>query len=260
MNAREGMRRLAFVLGVAGSLTGAVFGYQNARDVWNARSAHKRFESLVTTPAIQKDLKKVVDTIQKGRSENLWFPIPQNQKSLPQSLSPEEILPSLSPEELLQGQVAPEKPPEHQKLPEEERKKLDSIVDRMIDRGEPRDKIQNAVDQYKKAYVLSTLSDEQLQVYKNLLENTPSGERQKLARFDRKADGDGIDQFTVDPSTSTVTSIQLSTGELLSRTPPPTLVAWIALPLYPLIGFLLPWGAVRLLTWVGAGFFSKQLG
>jgi hypothetical protein len=174
MNAREGMRRLAIALGVAGSFTAAIFGYQNARDVWNARSAHKRFESLVTTSAIQKDLKELVDTIQKGRSKNL-----------------------------------------------------------------------------------STLSDEQLQVYKNLLENTPPGERQKLARLDRKASGDGIDQFTVDPSTSTITSIQLSTGELLSRTPPPTLMAWIVLPLYPLIGFLLPWGATRVLAWVGVGFFSK---
>jgi hypothetical protein len=178
MNAREGMRRLAIVLGIAGSLTGSVFGYQNARDVWNARSAHKRFESLAATPAIQKDVKELVDTIQKGQSKNL-----------------------------------------------------------------------------------STLSDEQLQVYKNLLESTPPGERQKLARLDRRASGDGIDQFTIDPSTSTITSIQLSTGELLSRTPPPTLAAWIALPLYPLVGFLIPWGAIRALTWVGSGFFqSSQAG
>jgi hypothetical protein len=29
--------------------------------------------------------------------------------------------------------------------------------------------------------------------------------------------------------------------------------------LYPVLGFLLPWGVVRVLTWVGAGFFATVL-
>ena len=212
MNAREGMRRLAIVLGIAGSLTGAVFGYQNARDVWNARSGHKRFESLVTTPAVQKDLKELVDTVQKGRSQNL------------SALSDEQL-------QVYKNLLENSPRGERRTLSEDRRKQLDSIVGQMQSRNESDENIQVVVDDFKKKYGIINL--------------------------DRKASGDGIDRFTVDPSTGTITSIQLSTGELLSRTPSPTLMDWIALPLYPLVGFLIPWGAIRILTWVGAGFLSK---
>jgi hypothetical protein len=32
----------------------------------------------------------------------------------------------------------------------------------------------------------------------------------------------------------------------------------LGLFLYPIAGFLLPWGAAYLLTWVGSGFFETQ--
>ncbi len=212
------MRRLAIVLGVVGAFAGGIYAYRDARDVWNARSAHKRFESLVTTPAVQKDLKELVDTIQKGHSENLSaFSDGQLQvyKNLLENTPPGE-------RQKLAGTLS-----------EDRRKQLDAIVSQMQSRNESDENIQAVVDDFKKKYGI-------------------------FINLDRKASGDGIDQFTVELSTSTITSIQLSTGELLSRTPPPTLMAWIALPLYPLVGFLIPWGAIRVLIWVGAGFFQSK--
>jgi hypothetical protein len=52
--------------------------------------------------------------------------------------------------------------------------------------------------------------------------------------------------------------IYLSSGEAVRRTEPPHPIAYLRLLLYPLLGFLLPWGAVRLLTWVGSGFFAAK--
>jgi len=156
MNAREGMRRLGIVLGVLGGAVGAFAGYTSARDVWNARTAHNRFELLVASPVIQKDRKELMDAIQKD-----WF-----------------------------------------------------------------------------------------------ARNAPPDERKRMASLEEKGVG-GVERFTVEPSTGAITSIELSTGESIQRTDPPTLLAYMALPLYPLIGFMVPWGAIRLLTWIGAGFFSK---
>jgi hypothetical protein len=51
-----------------------------------------------------------------------------------------------------------------------------------------------------------------------------------------------------------VTSIDLSTGEWVPRVDSPHLTAYLLLLLYPVIGFLLPWGCIRILTWVGNGF------
>jgi hypothetical protein len=54
-----------------------------------------------------------------------------------------------------------------------------------------------------------------------------------------------------------VASIHLSTGESVERTDAPHLWPFLALLVYPTLGFLIPWGSVRLLIWVGSGFLSR---
>ena len=68
---------------------------------------------------------------------------------------------------------------------------------------------------------------------------------------------DGINTVNVDPARM-VSSIELSTGELITRTEAPHLSAYLLLLLYPVLGFLLPWGGIRILTWVGIGFAAPQ--
>jgi len=66
---------------------------------------------------------------------------------------------------------------------------------------------------------------------------------------------EGIKQVTVDEA-GLVSSIELSTGESVQRLEPPTLKAYVVPLLYPILGFLFPWGGIRVLTWVGTGFFA----
>ena len=68
---------------------------------------------------------------------------------------------------------------------------------------------------------------------------------------------DGIDQVTVDQA-GLITSIYLSTGESVERTDAPHIWAFLPLLFYPALGFLIPWGAVRVITWVGGGFFESR--
>jgi hypothetical protein len=68
-------------------------------------------------------------------------------------------------------------------------------------------------------------------------------------------DLDGIKEVTVDKA-GQVSSIELLTGESVPRAERPPLRSYAALLLYPVIGFLVPWGIVRILYWVSAGFLS----
>jgi hypothetical protein len=68
---------------------------------------------------------------------------------------------------------------------------------------------------------------------------------------------DGIKEVTVD-RTGTVQMIRLANGSPLQRTESPSLGSYFEMLLYPAVGFLLPWGVVRALAWVVAGFVSPH--
>lgn len=157
MNVREGMRRVGIVLGVLGGAAGAFAGFVDARDVWNARSASNRFESLATSQAVENERRDLWDAMQKD-----WF-----------------------------------------------------------------------------------------------TQNAPPEERKNLARMETKGRIPGVDGFTVEPSAGEIVSIELSTGESVPRVNPPAVQAYLLPFLYPLFGFLLPWAAIRVLAWVGGGFFQR---
>lgn len=55
-----------------------------------------------------------------------------------------------------------------------------------------------------------------------------------------------------------ISTIVLSTGESVPNIGPPTLTAFVLLLLYPLGGFLAPWGAIRAFAWLIAGFLSGR--
>ncbi len=66
---------------------------------------------------------------------------------------------------------------------------------------------------------------------------------------------DGINSIHLDRA-RIVSSIELTTGEWVHKTEPPYIQSYFGVLLYPILGFLLPWGAVRVLIWVGIGFSS----
>ena len=67
---------------------------------------------------------------------------------------------------------------------------------------------------------------------------------------------DGIKDVTVDKFAQ-ISSVELSTGESIPRIDGPTLTAVMVMFLYPVGGFLIPWGIIRVIVWLGAGFFLK---
>lgn len=72
---------------------------------------------------------------------------------------------------------------------------------------------------------------------------------------------EGISKVHID-STKQVAAIELSTGRIIVR---PKVTGWLEyfkdyllLLSYPVLGFLLPWGCVRILAWVGYGFIGTD--
>ena len=72
-----------------------------------------------------------------------------------------------------------------------------------------------------------------------------------------KGNRDGINSIQFDLSKKTL-AIGFTTGEWVYRTEAPKFSAYLVLLAFPAFGFLLPWAAVRLVTWVGTGFFAQQ--
>jgi len=168
MNVKEGMRRLGLLLSVCGGILGACLAYGDTAKVWENHAAHRRFESLMASPTMQKVAKAARDLHSFGDD-----PI------------------------------------------DEKRGESDGVT------ADPWEK---AAAKYRKDSILVNL--------------------------------DSIKRVTVDQS-GLIASIELSSGEPVPRVDPPPLKAYLSVLLYPLIGFVLPWVGVRLLTWVGRGFVES---
>jgi hypothetical protein len=64
---------------------------------------------------------------------------------------------------------------------------------------------------------------------------------------------EGVKDVTFDKN-GIVSSVELSTGEMIGRADPPALRAYAAVLVYPIVGFLIPWGVIKIITWIGIGF------
>jgi hypothetical protein len=53
-----------------------------------------------------------------------------------------------------------------------------------------------------------------------------------------------------------IESIDTQDGRTLYPTPAPGLWSYVTIAVLPLLGFFIPWGAVRAIGWVGAGFVA----
>jgi hypothetical protein len=53
-----------------------------------------------------------------------------------------------------------------------------------------------------------------------------------------------------------VESIETDDGQTLHPIPAPPAWKYLLIALFPLLGFFIPWGTIRAIGWVGAGFFQ----
>lgn len=55
-------------------------------------------------------------------------------------------------------------------------------------------------------------------------------------------------------SSADISDIETSDGQTVSRTEPPAFSSYLLTAAFPALGFFLPWGVIKTLTWIGLGF------
>ena len=85
----------------------------------------------------------------------------------------------------------------------------------------------------------------------------PENQDRLLAQIKaRRKDGIKTIHWTKD---NEITSVETQDGQTLYPTPAPSAWLYLLIALFPILGFFIPWGAVRAIGWVGAGFVASGM-
>jgi hypothetical protein len=68
---------------------------------------------------------------------------------------------------------------------------------------------------------------------------------------------DRIEEVEVN-QTGGVIRLKLENGNMVENTPVPATASYVEVALIPLVGFLIPWGVIRLITWIALGFLRNS--
>jgi len=218
MNVREGMRRLGLVLGALGAAAGAVVAYIQLQPVLAQRAQYKTFQSLAVSPVVQKELEFLkTDTITRSTG-------PPNDRLGPWSLwTP---------------------------VPNDWPSEVSGPWSRYGDTDKPTDPY--AAYQVPVGWLQHAEA--------SALGGSPEGWRVDAGRvraihFWKDTDDGKVNaRWAGNVSTADISDIETENGQKVYRTEPPSFWSYLLIPVFPVMGFFLPWGAIKTLTWVGVGF------
>jgi len=229
VNLREGTRRLALLLGVVGAILGGFATYVELQTVLNQRARHNKFGQLAGSDVVQRERKCRLAGMTSGCSDDPYAAT---------AIQAPAGDPYVATAELSNR---------HQK------------VKQML--HDPKFYELSSAAQQK---VLATLDP----VYAQL----PLQEQVKVLQIGRqKYGGSAAGATTPVPSEVdksgikainwsqdyAVESIETGDGQTLYPTPATSAWTYLLIALFPILGFFIPWGAVRAIGWVGAGFVAS---
>jgi hypothetical protein len=205
------MRRAGLLLGVAGGILCGFLEFSDAQGVWNQLAAHRRFESLMAAPIMQKVAKAARDY----------------QREVPAEY---QMAGGLAEYDASAGKIGPRRDADQYR-------QVFQQIQQARSSGTSDDDIRYGLvlAGYTKDEIAALLPQRGLR---------PVHVRIVVG---------GIAGAWVDEA-GLVTSVEPSPGTPVERTEAPSFKAWCRVLLYPILGFLLPWGGIRALTWVGTGF------
>jgi hypothetical protein len=241
MNLREGTRRLALLLGVAGLVFGGFVSYMELQSVQDQRARHNRFEQLAASDVVQQERKIL----------KAWKPVPETAPDFLAGAKP--VLLDFSRAKPIPGRDKTPPASHQQKI---EGLPPGAIVRPMGDTGLPAGAIVKPIAQHPAgedlppgatvASVPQTATPQQPQAdpYAAITIPIPSD-----------VNGGGIETINWSHNYG-VASIKTEDGQTLYPTVAPSAWLYLLILLLPLLGFIIPWGTVRAIGWVGAGFVA----
>lgn len=225
MNLREGTRRLALLLGAVGAILGGFVSYLEFQSILNQKEHHNKFEKLANSDVVRQE-------------QSSW--------SLTILYTPDKAIETF------------------RRLPENQQR---DVYGRLA--------------QKEQLDLLAKLNCEPLQpgspstaeTRKNLLTDTKYPGWEVLPGLEKDdpyacmADASDPPPSTVDQGGINrihwtkalgVESIETEDGQMLYPAPAPSLWLYLFAAILPLLGFILPFGLIRAVGWVGAGFVASS--
>jgi hypothetical protein len=257
------MRRVGIVLGALGCVAGGAFGYWNLQNVWNL---HTRFERLQALP-VMLDVNAAI----KDCCRSLSLPV-QIDPRTGERITPDKIVevPGLG-NVSFPGDMSDDRIAEAIRSYLAQHKTQQSTIEPPIPPPPPGYTLDTPASKtpifdMSKAvpippYPPGFIPDYTAQAayaHDKAVADDPAAE----ITVDVKGT-DGIQTVNADKS-GAISSIQLTTGEWVRRGVKTlkarlAFIASLLLPFcYPVIGFLVPWGTIRVFVWVAGGFSAPQ--
>lgn len=222
MNLKEGTRRLALLLGVAGAIVGAIGSYSYLQPILHQQELHNRFEQLTNSDVVKRERKTlqaapdfIPDTSQASPGSWTKNSATQNGQMNRAAVTPN--IQGLPPGAILRP-IQPDGAPiqfQYVLLPDGSYGKFNA----------------NATNDQIRAQVEKDFPDAYL-----------------------SKGGITTIHWSHDYG---VTSIETLDGQTLYPTAAPSAWRYLLITILPLFGFIIPWGVVRAIGWVGAGFVAN---
>jgi MgtE-like protein len=242
MNVKEGMRRLALVVGVVGAALGGFAAYAYLRDAIAARARYKSFELLATS-----------DVVQQERTSWLLA-------RLPPSYAPSsEITKDTTPGQAIEILRALPEGKQREALARLTLEAKKGILDEL---NKQRDIVSawKSFGPERREELLGRMSPEQKSNLQAMIERLQQSEQDPYAAIAKPFSEVNKGRIKTIHWTKDlgVESIETEDGATLYPTPRPTLWPYLWAAIFPVLGFVIPWGSVRTLAWVGVGFFERS--
>ena len=238
MNLKEGTRRLALLLGVVGAIFGGFVSYLQMQPTMRQRADHQRFEQLANSQIIRIERNCILGMVsEQGCREPNSGPYPNTTRV---SLPTGEVrdYPSKMSDEQIGVVLNKEFPPDN-----------NVKIDPYAATAEPNDWEEVDPKTLKPIKKKVYLDDNGNPISQSSAPSLTSGNVPDASAVNK--DGIAVVRWT---KPLAIASIETQDGRTLYPTPAPGVWSYVAIALLPLLGFFIPWGAVRAIGWVGAGF------
>lgn len=231
MTFNRGMRRLALFLGVLGAIAGVVATYVELQPLSAQRSRRQRFEQLASADVVQQQQKLL------GPSQAATWEQPEGY-SMP--IPPGGI----------NGDPTATRPPNSQSLQVGDPIPKGAVIGQpltSIAPAAPKDRAQT--QSLPRGYALGSAPAPPPGYSANDIVANPF--------YGPTMNKSGIENVRW-AKDGKIESIETTDGALYFPESPPSVWKYLFILMFPVFGFLAPWGFVRSLVWVGAGFFEAS--
>jgi hypothetical protein len=248
MNPREGTRRLALLLGAVGAIFGGFASYLELHTILEQRARHNRFEQLAASDVVQRERKCLLAGMTSGCSDDPYaataIQAPSRDQYAATFVKAKPTVAQVLQDPKFYGlSTAAQKivlsrlDPDFRQLPAQEQDKVFATSKSKLSPPHP-----NSVLPTRQTE-LNTITGVTLDFSTSV--PIPSVVMKGGIKTVNWNHDYGID------------SIEMEDGQTIYPTPAPSAWLYSLIALFPILGFFIPWGAVRAIGWVGAGFAAS---